>query len=375
MAQPLPASNKAQNFQRIQGRVTSLVDSNNNNKILTYTPTSQHATSQTAQNIKYDYVILATGATYTAPISPTPQELTLENRLKGWQAAHQCLVKAKTVIVLGGGAVGVELAAEIVDHYPDKQVTLLDGQWSLVPIFPEYVGDYALRWLEQRGVQVKLGQSLQSWTDTSCTLQDGTVLQADMVYVCFGSRPNSDVAQHQQLCALTNRQTVVVDETLQVQGVNHTCALSSIFACGDVASPPTHDEKQAFQAEIQGKVVARNVLKLLSNNYNNSKNVELYRYPEDIAGSSKMPLVFVLSLGRYDGVLGFNTLLVPGPLAAIAKWLLEYTKVLHMKGGLLGQFIWKLNDAVVLFLSRTLVLPASGSSSGGFEQQERLKVA
>jgi apoptosis-inducing factor 2 len=384
VAQPLPTSQQYKNFQFIQGRVTSLVDSDStkgNQKILTYTPTGETGSSNSPQTLKYDHVIVATGATYTAPISPTPQELTLPDRFHAWQAAHDDLQKAKTIIVLGGGAVGVELAAEIVDYFPNKKVTLLDAQPSLVPLFPKTVSDYAQRWLEQRGVTLKLGQPLQSWTDKTCTLQDGTMLKADMVYVCFGNKPNSEVAQQQQLCSLTDRKFIAVKDTLQVVSAlnnddddSSAGVLSSILVCGDVASPPTNDQKQALQAEIQGKLAACNVLQLASST-NNTIKKNLLRYPDDFAGSSQMPLIFVLSLGRYDGVLGFNALVIPGPLAAIVKWILEYTKVLDMKGSLLGHLIWKLADAVVLFLSRTLIVPVQATSSSTPKQQKMLKKA
>jgi NADH dehydrogenase FAD-containing subunit len=339
--------------------------------------------------------------------------LTLENRFHEWQMAHEQLDSAHRILILGGGAVGVELAAEIVDHYQlkdhlqkYKQIILLDAQSSLVPNFPKAVGDYAQRWLEQRGVSVRLGKSWQSWTDTTCTLQDGTVLTADVVYVCFGSKPNSDFvttpllqqqppAKSKPFCSLTQRQTIASQSTLQVLPVATAAAVvndvdfistttttsnplpsNDIFVCGDVAAPPTHDEKQAFQAEMQGKLAARNVLQLSSTSSSSSNKTAplLYRYPDDIAGSSHMPLIFVLSLGKYDGVLGFNDLIVPGSLAAIVKWILEYTKVLQMRGDLMGMLIWKLGDAVVLFLSRTLILP-SQSSTSSLSVQKRLKAA
>ena len=142
----------------------------------------------------------------------------------------------------------------------------------------------------------------------------------------------------------------------------------SWFACGDVANPPTNDEKQAFQAEMQGKVAAKNVIKLLesesvgTNHYHELQPPPpalLLRYPQDIAGSDRIPLVFVLSLGRYDGVLGFNDMCIPGPFAAVVKYILEYTKVSHMRGRMLGKLIWKIGDAVTLFLSRTVFPPSS----------------
>ena len=164
----------------------------------------------------------------------------------------------------------------------------------------------------------------------------------------------------------------MVKDTLQLvvnDGTDSEYSSScSWFACGDVASPPTNDEKQAFQAEMQGKVAAKNVIKLLeSESVGTNHHHELQppppplllRYPQDIAGSDRIPLVFVLSLGRYDGVLGFNDMCIPGPFAAVVKYILEYTKVSHMRGRMLGKLIWKIGDAVTLFLSRTVFPPSS----------------
>jgi len=350
LAQPLPSSRR--NFTCLQGKVTSL---DKDKKILTYV---QGSSSKT---LAYDYVILATGSTYTAPISPLQQEMTLKGRQQGWNKAHDRLRKATKIIVLGGGAVGVELAAEIVDHYDKaKQVTLLDAQSSLVPNFPPSVGAYAQKWLESRGVQVRLGQLLSKWTETSCTLQDGTVLEADIVYVCFGSRPNSEMVVSTKSCSLTQRKNIQVQDTLQVADDKGSRDMSScIFACGDLASPPSSGEDQAFQAETQGKLAAKNVLTMISS----SDSKKLCRYPRDVAGIPEMPLLFVLSLGQHDGVLGFNWLTIPGPLAAIAKFVLEYTKVLDMRGSLLGSLVWKVADAVVLVIARMLLRSESRNVS------------
>jgi NADH dehydrogenase FAD-containing subunit len=165
LAQPLPPSDENNHYQLLQGKVVSIGHDINHEKVLTYIPTSLSSTSTVPpQKLSYDHVILATGATYTSPISPTPQQLTLVDRYHGWKEAHQRLQKAKSVIILGGGAIGVELAAEIVDFSRDIKITLLDAQSTLVPMFPPSVGAYAQKWLETRGVTLKLGQSLSSWT-------------------------------------------------------------------------------------------------------------------------------------------------------------------------------------------------------------------
>ncbi|VEU33650.1 unnamed protein product [Pseudo-nitzschia multistriata] len=437
LAQSLPESSEEDGFRRIHGTVTSIVgergadergtshnptrtteaSEENVEKVLTYLPScngAETAAATTTKTLRYDYLILATGAAYHAPISPAAwsasastngtadtSQATSPNmldRYREWKTAHERLKGAKRVLILGGGAVGVELAAEIIDHDPPRSngsggvaVTILDAQPTLVPLFPRSVGAYAEDWLTRRGAELRLGESLRSWNDRSCTLADGTVLHADVVYVCFGNRPNSEAVgassssgaassgrETRAFFSLTKRRTVSVRDTLQLcvgpaandgraglgvpDGTGETRSTTPWFACGDVASPPTNDEKQAFQAEMQGKVAARNAIRLLESSLlpaSAANGARLLRYPLDIAGADRIPLVFVLSLGRYDGVLGFNHICIPGPLAAVVKWILEYTKVSHMRGRLLGNLVWKIGDAVTLFLSRTVLRPAS----------------
>jgi NADH dehydrogenase FAD-containing subunit len=405
-------------YQFIQGKVMTIVEnsrSNDNRKsddgfwnVLTYTT----ATGGTGSVIKleYDYLILATGMTYRQdPITPnSTTETTLQGRLQSWKKSYRQLQQARRIIVLGGGAVGVELAAEIVDaqfdgdgddSYDSKQkkkkhITLIDVAPELVMNFPKPARTYAQRWLQRRGVDVKLNAKLKSWTEKSCTFEDGTVLNAEIVYVCFGSRPNSELMaattsttnpgsnnidggdSHTTLIGDSARGKLCTLDTLQVILERNSVSSASsvvrpfqdgcIFACGDLATPPFGDEKQALQAETQGKIAAENVIKLLSNDQTTSAAndaTKLHRYPQDIAGYGVMPLVFVLSLGKYDGVLGFNALCIPGPIAAIVKWVLEYTKVLEMRGKVLGRIIWIIAENVVFFVSRTVLLPTTTATT------------
>lgn len=362
VAQSLPGDKDSRSgpFEKIQGKVTSIADEQGQ-KILSYVHKSRTTT------LSYDYLVLATGSTYNYPVSASGNELSLEERKRGWEAAHRRLSAAAQILILGGGAVGVELAAEIVDFFPKKQVTLVDASPTLVPLFHKSVGEYAARWLNNHGVRLVLGQFLASWDESSCELKNGTVLHADIVYVCFGDRPNSqcatvssrDLAESQSTSVmvpfnakLDRRKCLIVADTLQLSTID---SQDCIFACGDVAAPPTEGNKQAFHAEIQGHLAGCNVVRL-------EQQRELLKYPDHIAGASQMPLIFILSLGRYDGVLGFNRLIINGPITAVLKWGLEFTKVMHMRGRPFGKIIWGVAEEVVLFLSRTFVKPAVQSS-------------
>ena len=356
LCHPLPHGS----HQIIQGKVTKTSDTT-----VTYIDDSTHK----AKTLKFDYLILATGSTYHHPVTASKDERTIAARAAGWKMEAKKVQEATSILILGGGAVGTELAAEIAGHYPcgsgdfasggthRKSITLVDASPRLVPMFPQQVSDYAAQWLTSHGVDLVLGHMLERWDKTSCTLKNGTRITADLVFVCFGDKPNSsplvDKKNPKETTAITlpsqvkldRRKCVKTDAFLRVEGRRN------VFCCGDVAAPPTEGVKQAFHAEVMGHVAAENVNRL--------PNGRRYmRYPLDAAsGSHMMPLVYVLSLGKWDGVIGFNSLALPGPLAAILKWIIEWTKVRQMLGRPVGSIVWIIGDAIAFFLSRTFLKP------------------
>lgn len=70
-------------------------------------------------------------------------------------------VKASNEIVLvGGGALGVQFASDIASVYPGKKVTLIHSRQKLLPNFDERIHDIAYHRLKQLGVNVVLGERL-----------------------------------------------------------------------------------------------------------------------------------------------------------------------------------------------------------------------
>ena len=86
----------------------------------------------------------------------------------------------------------------------------------------------------------------------------------------------------------------------------------------------------------------------------------LLAYPDGWTGGKghALPLIYVVSLGKYDGSLGFNGIVINGVLPAVVKWVLEWTKVKQMQESRMGELIWQFGDAVTSFLSRFVVAPA-----------------
>ena len=142
--------------------------------------------------IPYDYLVLATGATHSyfgkdawAPYAPGLKRIedALEIRRKILTAFEQAeaagddTVRASllTFLIVGGGPTGVELAgaiAELARYGMDKefrtfdpaeaQVILVQSGPRLLPAFPESLSSIAQRSLENLGVEVLLGSRVEA---------------------------------------------------------------------------------------------------------------------------------------------------------------------------------------------------------------------
>ncbi|KAJ1032135.1 hypothetical protein NDA18_001633 [Ustilago nuda] len=138
---------------------------------VTVTPTSTSSSHQLSQfskkkslwsidsvQIPYSHLVYALG-------SHLPDPLRTEARFKAdgthWMREIQERVKASNEIVLvGGGALGVQFATDIASVHPGKKVTLIHSRKQLLPNFDERVHEIAYHRLKQLSVNVVLGERL-----------------------------------------------------------------------------------------------------------------------------------------------------------------------------------------------------------------------
>lgn len=138
---------------------------------VTVTPTSSSSSHHLSQfskkkslwaidsvQIPYSHLVYALG-------SHLPDPLRTEARFKAdgtnWMREIQERIKGSQEIVLvGGGALGVQFATDIAAVHPGKKVTLIHSRKQLLPNFDERVHDIAYHRLKQLGVNVVLGERL-----------------------------------------------------------------------------------------------------------------------------------------------------------------------------------------------------------------------
>jgi NADH:ubiquinone reductase (H+-translocating) len=164
--------------------------------------------------VDYDALIVATGATASFFSIPGAQERTLPlYTLADARSLRNGLLallekaavatgperSALHLVVIGGGATGVEVAGAIVelldisvkhDRVPiDRErtsVVLVDALDRLLGAFAEESSAYALRELSRRGITVRLGTAVASVDATGVRLVDGSSLPADLVVWAAG---------------------------------------------------------------------------------------------------------------------------------------------------------------------------------------------
>ncbi|KAF2165865.1 hypothetical protein M409DRAFT_66844 [Zasmidium cellare ATCC 36951] len=125
----------------------------------------------------YDYFIGATGLKRGFPV--VPEQLTKSSYLEETGDHVEAVAAAKDgIVVIGGGAVGVEMAAELKVMQPSAKVTLIQSREALLSAepLPDEFKQASLDALREVGVEVILGKGRVVETTTT-QRDDGTSVQ------------------------------------------------------------------------------------------------------------------------------------------------------------------------------------------------------
>jgi NADH:ubiquinone reductase (H+-translocating) len=174
------------------------------------------------------------------------------------------------IVVCGGGPTGVEMAGGLLELYhkvlardfpqlpvADAHIVLVEVAGRLLTPFTEQSSRRALRTLERRGVEVRLGVGVDRIEDTKVHLTDGSVIAAHTAVWATGVRAEGLAAMTGTPVGRGGR--LVVEPDLSLPG--HP----EVFAVGDIAASPDRDGDplpQVAQPAIQGgKHVAGQILR------------------------------------------------------------------------------------------------------------------
>jgi NADH dehydrogenase len=157
------------------------------------------------------------------------------------------------VAIIGAGATGTELAAELhystreliayglegIDPEQDIKIHLIEAADRILPALPERLSKAALKLLENLGVRVHVASKVGAVTPEGVKLANGTFIPAELVVWAAGVQA-PDVLRNLDGLETNRINQLLVRPTLQ------TTRDDNVFAIGDCAACPWEDRPGNF---------------------------------------------------------------------------------------------------------------------------------
>jgi NADH:ubiquinone reductase (H+-translocating) len=240
------------------------------------------------------------------------------------------------IAIVGAGATGVELAAELrnttrdlvaygldrIDADRDIKLELLEATDRILPPLPPRVSEMALKRLYKLGVAVRTSAHVAEILPNGVRLADGTVVPAELTVWAAGVKAPHVLTTMDGL--ETNRQNqLVVLQTLQ------TTLDEDIFALGDCAACPWPEGKgnvppRAQAAHQQASHMARQIQKRLA-----GRPLAPFRYRDF---GSLVSLGRHQSVGNLAGLFSVRSVFIEGLIARIMYLSIRKTHQLALHG-------------------------------------------
>lgn len=234
--------------------------------------------------IPFDYLLLATGTRLSGP-GTSPHD-TKPLSISFLQSFQRAIASPATqhVVIVGGGAVGVQMACDLKELYPSKRVTLVHSREQLMPVYHERLSEIIKERFGELGVEMVLGRRAVvpegpegGWTlpgpgeegnqKMVVRLVDGEVVEGDVVVQATGQKANNEFLQGLDEGTTEEEKGRVINPRNRFVRVKKTMQFADerfsdfMFAVGDIADSGAH--KAARPGMGQAAVAARNVVKLI----------------------------------------------------------------------------------------------------------------
>ena len=311
-----------------------------------------------AQQVAYDTLVIAVGSQTNDFGTPGAAEHTI--KLDNPQAAKRfndrlinAFIRAQTVprsagsgrlsvVIVGGGATGVELAAELhasarvlanygfdhIDPEKDLQIVLVEAAPRLLSQLPERLGEAAERELRKLAIEVHTNEKVVEVTADHVKMASGKVIVSTLTVWAAGVKAADFLkglggGEFGKSVLETNK----LNQFL-VNGNLQTTRDASIYAFGDCAACQQPDGKwvppRAQAAYQQAMYLARALTQLTA-----GRSVAPFVYKDK---GSLVSLSEYSSVGSLMGSLTRGSLFIEGQLAKLMYWGLHKQHQLALGG-------------------------------------------
>jgi NADH dehydrogenase len=159
--------------------------------------------------------------------------------IKSYAGQNSLKDKPVSIVIVGAGATGVELSAELhqvtkllatygLEDSDKVKITIIEAATQLLPALPPRLSNATQQQLVKLGIDLKLGRRVTEVTETAVHTHDGEVFEADLKVWAAGIKA-PDWMKNLDGLETNHMNQLIVDQTLQTSDPN-------IFAIGDCAA-------------------------------------------------------------------------------------------------------------------------------------------
>lgn len=242
--------------------------------------------------------------------------------------------KDLSILVGGAGFTGVEFLGELVETLPelckihgidynDVKITCVEAMPSMLPMFSDELTQYAVDFLESRGVEFMLGTAIVAANENGFVVKvndEEVQLEASSVVWTAGVRGSRLMEESFEG---VKRGRIIVKEDLTIDGY------PNIFAIGDVAAVMNGTGENARPYPTTAQIA-------MQLGEHTAKNIKLNLNGEKMAPFSYDDKGTVCSLGSKDGIGVVFGREIKGKSASFMKKVIDTRAVLKIGGAVLG---------------------------------------
>jgi pyridine nucleotide-disulfide oxidoreductase family protein len=264
----------------------------------------KNLTTSSGRSIPYDRLSVDTGSELKNKRIPGVIENALmikpfRNLTKLKQIIQSGSYDAKNIVIIGGGAAGVELACAIAyavqNHRisPPSHITMIDGGQDIMQNYPDKARFHARQALKKAGVALVLGTRVAQVGAHTVTLDSGNSIRHDLAIWATGTQSHP---LYSASGLPTDEQDYLrVDETLRCISEKTIWGAGDCIAFGQLNELP----KNGVQAIREAPILAHNLFSNLA-----SGKYRIYR--------PKKRYLAIISLGGGLGLLTYGNIVLTG---------------------------------------------------------------
>lgn len=269
-------------YQSLLKNTTIITDT-----IKTITP--KKITTESNRQFAFDYLVICTGIDYPIFLDNTENVYSLK-RGRDAKAIANKIDSAESILIVGGGLIGTEIAGELVLKRPKKKITIVHLNDRLLERNKKKASFFAQKFLEKNGANIMFDEKITKHQNGELITENGKTINAGLTIWCAGIKANPSFMNAFPRNCFTSKNALNVNNNLQLNG------FPNIFVGGDINS--IKEEKTARKAKIHAKFI--------------SKNLKRMTQKKPLLNYTPRSSFQVISLGDFAGIIQYHTIVFNG---------------------------------------------------------------